>query len=190
MGLAGTENPSLDLRSPNFQSSHAKVGLHKFLQHKGAHTESLDPRFWGAPIFSPHAQRLGSVKTNWGRGSGGVKSTSLSQNLRETCRDESQCVSAEKESSKQGMWSSQSLRDLSQVVGRTPRDAPVPWPSPRPRQPLPTLELQKFCGPYYPHYGWDFPKENPEKFRKDPGNALRTFPGIPLESTAGIPQPL
>ena len=27
------------------------------------------------------------------------------------------------------------------------------------------------------------------KFRKDPGNALRAFPGIPLESTAGIPQP-
>ena len=25
------------------------------------------------------------------------------------------------------------------------------------------------------------------KFRKDPGNALRAFPGIPLESTAGIP---
>ena len=30
----------------------------------------------------------------------------------------------------------------------------------------------------------------PEKFRKDPGNALRAFPGIPLESTAGIPQTL
>ena len=27
-----------------------------------------------------------------------------------------------------------------------------------------------------------------KKFRKDPGNALRAFPGIPLESTAGIPQ--
>ena len=39
-------------------------------------------------------------------------------------------------SSKRGIWSSQFLRDLSQVVGRTPRDAPVPlftrtspWPT-------------------------------------------------------------
>ena len=46
-----------------------------------------------------------------------------------------------------------------------------------------------FDGPY-PQYGWDFPEEIPEKFRKDPGNALRAFPGIPLESTAGIPQAL
>ena len=44
-------------------------------------------------------------------------------------------------------------------------------------------------GPY-PQYGWDFPEEIPEKFRKDPGNALRAFPGIPVESTAGIPQTL
>ena len=29
-----------------------------------------------------------------------------------------------------------------------------------------------------------------KKFGKDPGNALRAFPGIPLESTAGIPQTL
>ena len=29
-----------------------------------------------------------------------------------------------------------------------------------------------------------------KKFRKDPGNALRAFPGIPLESTAGMPQTL
>ena len=54
-------------------------------------------------------------------------------------------------------------------------------------------EVREMCeaanGPY-PQYGWDFPKENPEKFRKDPGNALRAFPGIPLESTAGIPQAL
>ena len=42
----------------------------------------------------------------------------------------------------------------------------------------------------YPQYGWDFPEDIPEKFRKDPGNALRVFPGIPLESTAGIPQAL
>ena len=39
-------------------------------------------------------------------------------------------------------------------------------------------------------YGWDFPEEIPEKFRKDPGNALRAFPGILLESTASMPQTL
>ena len=44
-------------------------------------------------------------------------------------------------------------------------------------------------GPY-PQYGRDFPEEIPEKLRKDPVNALRAFPGIPLESTAGIPQAL
>ena len=38
-----------------------------------------------------------------------------------------------------------------------------------------------------PQYGWDFPEEIPENFRKDPGNALRAFPGVPLESTAGMP---
>ena len=41
-------------------------------------------------------------------------------------------------------------------------------------------------GPH-PQYGWDFPEEIPEKFRKDPGNALRAFPGIPVKSTAGMP---
>ena len=46
-----------------------------------------------------------------------------------------------------------------------------------------------FSGPH-PQYGWDFPEEIPEKFRKDHGNALRAFPRIPLESTAGIPQTL
>ena len=35
------------------------------------------------------------------------------------------------------------------------------------------------AGPY-PWHGWDFPEEIPE----DPGNALRGFPGIPLESIA------
>ena len=33
-------------------------------------------------------------------------------------------------------------------------------------------------------------EEIPEKFRKDPGNALRAVPGIPVKSTAGIPQAL
>ena len=42
----------------------------------------------------------------------------------------------------------------------------------------------------YPQYGWDFPEEIPEKFRKEPGNALRAFPGISLESTTGMPQAL
>ena len=47
-----------------------------------------------------------------------------------------------------------------------------------------TLSLSsvlKFGGPY-PQYGWDFPEEIPEEFRKDPGNGLRAFPGIPLTS--------
>ena len=54
---------------------------------------------------------------------------------------------------------------------------------------LRVLALEKSSGPH-PQYGWDFPEEIPEKFRKDPGNALRAFPGISLESTAGMPQTL
>ena len=46
-----------------------------------------------------------------------------------------------------------------------------------------------FVGPH-PQYGWDFPEEIPEKFRQDPGNALRAFPEISLESTAGMPRAL
>ena len=42
----------------------------------------------------------------------------------------------------------------------------------------------------YPQYSWDFPEEILEEFRKDPGNALRVFPGILLESTAGNSQAL
>ena len=41
-----------------------------------------------------------------------------------------------------------------------------------------------------PPVSWDFPEEFPEKFRKDPGNALRAFPEIRLKSTGGIPQAL
>ena len=44
--------------------------------------------------------------------------------------------------------------------------------------------VPKLTGPH-PQCGWDFPEEILEKFRKDPGNALRAFPGIPVESTAG-----
>ena len=50
-------------------------------------------------------------------------------------------------------------------------------------------EILDVFGPH-PQYGWDFPEEIPEKFRKDPGDALRAFPGISLESTAGMPQAL
>ena len=49
--------------------------------------------------------------------------------------------------------------------------------------------VRMVVGPY-PQYGWDFPEEIPEEIRKDPGNALRAFPGIPVESTAGMPQTL
>ena len=62
----------------------------------------------------------------WGRGSGGVKSTGVSQSVRETSRDESQCVPSPEKLFKKGIWSSQVLRDLSQVVRRTLRDTPVP----------------------------------------------------------------
>ena len=40
----------------------------------------------------------------------------------------------------------------------------------------------------HPQYGWDFPEGIPEEFF--PGNALRAFPGILVESTAGMPQTL
>ena len=49
--------------------------------------------------------------------------------------------------------------------------------------------LSPALGPH-PQYGWAFPEAIPEKFRKDPKNALRAFPGIPIESTAGIPSPI
>ena len=41
-----------------------------------------------------------------------------------------------------------------------------------------------------PPPGWDFPEDIPEEFRNFFGNALRAFPEISLESTAGIPQTL
>ena len=44
-------------------------------------------------------------------------------------------------------------------------------------------------GPY-PQYGLDFPEGTPKNSGKTPLNALRAFPGIPLECTAGIPQAL
>ena len=50
----------------------------------------------------------------------------VSQSVRETSRDESQVFPPQRNSSKRGIWSSQFFRDLSQVVGRTPRDTPVP----------------------------------------------------------------
>ena len=36
---------------------------------------------------------------------------------------------------------------------------------------------------------WDFPEEILETFQIDPGNALRAFPGIPLESRGGNLKP-
>ena len=56
------------------------------------------------------------------------------------------------------------------------------------QQTFATIVPMPSWGGRYPQYGWDFPEEIPEKFRKDPGNALRAFPGIPFESTAGMPQ--
>ena len=41
-------------------------------------------------------------------------------------------------------------------------------------------------GPY-PQYGWHFPNEIPETFRKDPGNALRA--GNPSRVRLGVPKP-
>ena len=50
---------------------------------------------------------------------------------------------------------------------------------------------QSFCAVKrtHPQYGWDFPGEVPEK-PEDPGTAHIAYPGIPLESTAGMPQAL
>ena len=39
-----------------------------------------------------------------------------------------------------------------------------------------------------PQYGWDFPEEIPEKFRKDPGNAER-FLEFPSRVRLGCPKP-
>ena len=50
--------------------------------------------------------------------------------------------------------------------------------------------LHIVCLDHTPSTAGTFRKKFPEKFQKDPGNALRAFPGIPLESTAGIPQAL
>ena len=63
---------------------------------------------------------------------------------------------------------------------------PEKWPpaiSPAISLPFLVLGPLPIIGPYS-QYGWDSPEEIPEKFQKDPG------PGIPLESTAGIPQTL
>ena len=44
-------------------------------------------------------------------------------------------------------------------------------------------------GPH-PQYGWEFPEEIPEKFRKDPGNALRErFLEFPSRVRLGCPKP-
>ena len=80
---------------------------------------------------------------------------------------------------------------------RNPFSIGLSLPGPGPSDPFcaKTPTEMKMGQPYmlfgpYPQYGWDFPEEIPEKFWKDPGNALRAFPGIPFESTAGMPQTL
>ena len=81
----------------------------------------------------------------------------------------------------------QSLNDKPpQIVASNPLKTSQPNPSKRPN--IHPLKNSMF-GPH-PQYGWDFPEEIPEEFRKDPGNALRAFPGISLESTVGMPQTL
>ena len=45
-----------------------------------------------------------------------------------------------------------------------------------------------YTGPY-PQYGWDCPEEIPDKFRKDPGNALRAFPECPSRVQLRSPKP-
>ena len=89
--------------------------------------------FRGESSVSPLSRLF--VCQSWVRDSGGVQSTGVSQSVRETGRDESQGVRSQV-SLKQGIWSSHFLRDLSQLVGRTPWDTPVPlytrtspWPN-------------------------------------------------------------
>ena len=45
-----------------------------------------------------------------------------------------------------------------------------------------------FHGPY-PQYGWDFPEEIPEKFRKDPGTLSERFLEFPSRVRLGCPKP-
>ena len=62
-----------------------------------------------------------------GRGRG-VQSTGVSHNVRETRRDKFQSFPVQEKLFKtHGIWRSRFSRDLSQVVGRTPRDTPVPF---------------------------------------------------------------
>ena len=44
-------------------------------------------------------------------------------------------------------------------------------------------------GPY-PQYGWDFPEEIPEKFRKDPGNAQSVSWNFFSRVRLGSPKPV
>ena len=46
---------------------------------------------------------------------------------------------------------------------------------------VPNVGFAQVPNDSYPRYGWDFPEEILEKVRKDPGNALRSFPGTPRE---------
>ena len=122
-----------DIHDPKVRTSTTPRDLQKLLSEK----------LWAE--FSFPIYRRCSGNADWGRGSGGVKSTGVSQRVRETNRDESQCVpSPEKLFKTRDLELPQFLRDLSQVVRCTPWDTPVPlytrtslWPS---------REVQKFMG--------------------------------------------
>ena len=73
------------------------------------------------------------------------------------------------------------------IVGRRPKER---CNNMLPRRILERLSSALCRMGHTPSTAGDFPEEFPEKFRKDPGNALRAFPGIPFESTAGIAQTL
>ena len=48
--------------------------------------------------------------------------------------------------------------------------------------------LEGFSGPY-PPYGWDFPEETPEKFRKDPETLSERFLEFASRVRLGSPKP-
>ena len=49
-------------------------------------------------------------------------------------------------------------------------------------------KISPWIGPY-PQYGWDFPEEIPEKFRKDPGTLSERFLEFPSGVRLGCPKP-
>ena len=57
------------------------------------------------------------------------------------------------------------------------------WPATFDRKEIAHITASEPARPHGPYpqteYGWHFLEEIPEKFRNDPGNALKAFPGIP-----------